>query len=51
MTHLLESYFVRMKFSIFLQLCQKWQFTVVYILTHVSDGMWPGASFASQYLY
>lgn len=34
LTHLLDSYFVRMKFSIF-----------------DSDGTWPGASFASQYLF
>lgn len=33
-THLLESYFVLIKFSIF-----------------ASDGTWPGASFASQYLF
>jgi hypothetical protein len=34
MTHLFDSYFVLIKFSIF-----------------ESDGTWPGASFASQYLF
>lgn len=50
MTHLFESYLVRMKFSILLVELSMDRNKRLWRGTHVSEGTWPGASFASQYL-
>lgn len=51
-THLFDSYFVRMKFSIFLgpDLASRRLSSTPQMVAYASDGTCPGASWASQYL-
>jgi len=50
-THRFVSYFVLMKFSIFLEAFQSPPELRPFGITYASDGTWPGASFASQYMF